>query len=84
MSQSQTPVSWPLHVALLTAWFAASFGVVFFARDLQTVVAGWPLGFWFAAQGSVVIFIAIVVLFAWRMNRSQDVSQQANAPALSG
>lgn len=84
MSKAQTPVSWPLHAALLTAWFAASFGVVFFARDLQTVVAGWPLGFWFAAQGSVVIFIAIVVLFAWRMNRAQDVSQQANAAALSG
>ena len=84
MSKVQTPVSWPLHAALLTAWFAASFGVVFFARDLQAVVAGWPVGFWFAAQGSVVVFIAVVVLFAWRTNRLRDIPEPASAPALSG
>lgn len=60
---------WHLHAGLLALWFAASFGVVFFARDLQAVVAGWPVGFWFAAQGSVLVFIAIVVAFAWISNR---------------
>jgi cation/acetate symporter len=59
-------------------------GWCFFARDLQTVVAGWPVGFWFAAQGSVVIFIAVVVLFAWRTNRLRDIPEPGNAPALSG
>lgn len=58
-----------LHGWLLLIWFAASFGVVFFARDLQMVVGGWPLGYWFAAQGSVFIFIAIVAVFAWVANR---------------
>ena len=58
-----------LHGWLLAIWFAASFGVVFFARDLQMTVAGWPLGYWFAAQGSVFIFIAIVAVFAWLANR---------------
>src|SRR5450830_1639053 len=58
-----------LHGWLLAIWFAASFGVVFFARDLQMIVAGWPLGYWFAAQGSVFIFIAIVAVFAWVANR---------------
>jgi len=58
-----------LHGWLLAIWFVASFGVVFFARDLQIVVEGWPLGYWFAAQGSVLIFIAIVVVFAWISNR---------------
>lgn len=58
-----------LHGWLLAIWFAASFGVVFFERDLQMVVAGWPLGYWFAAQGSVFVFIAIVAVFAWVVNR---------------
>ena len=57
MSVSQTTVRWPLHAVLLSLWFAASFGVVFFARDLDAVVAGWPVGFWFAAQGSVLVFM---------------------------
>ncbi|MDP3616493.1 MAG: DUF4212 domain-containing protein, partial [Rhodoferax sp.] len=60
-----------LHAGLLAIWFAASFGVVFFARDLQVIVNGWPLGYWFAAQGSVFIFIAIVAVFAWVANRRE-------------
>ncbi len=74
MKLTQATTSWRLHAALLTLWFAVSFGVVFFARDLQMVVAGWPVSFWFAAQGSVLIFIAIVIVFAWRKNTdSQEV-----------
>ncbi len=52
-------------------WFVISFGVVFFARDLQQVVAGWPLAYWFAAQGSVLFFILVVALFAWYANRQE-------------
>lgn len=58
-----------LHAWLLVIWFAASFGVVFFANDLQMMVGGWPLGYWFVAQGSVFVFIAIVAIFAWVANR---------------
>lgn len=58
-----------LHGWLLLAWFTASFGIVFFARDLQVVVAGWPVGYWFAAQGSVFVFIIIVTVFARVANR---------------
>ncbi len=79
MSGARTTVRWPLHAALLSLWFAASFGVVFFARDLDGVVAGWPVGFWFAAQGSVLVFIGIVVFFAWRQNW-RDFSLGAAAP----
>lgn len=60
-----------LHGWLLAIWFAVSFGVVFFARDLQVVVAGWPLDYWFVAQGSVFVFIAIVAIFAWVVNRRE-------------
>ena len=79
MSSTQTTVRWPLHAVLLSLWFAASFGVVFFARDLDRVVAGWPVGFWFSAQGSVLVFIGIIVFFAWRQNR-RDFLLGAPAP----
>ncbi|MDD2808311.1 VC_2705 family sodium/solute symporter [Rhodoferax sp.] len=59
---------------LLFCWFIASFGVVFFAQNLQQVVAGWPLAYWFAAQGSVLVFIVIVAMFAWFANRHEGVS----------
>ncbi len=66
-----------LHAWLLAIWFAASFGVVFFAHDLQMVIAGWPLGYWFVAQGSVFVFIAIVAVFAWVANRRDPESMTA-------
>jgi cation/acetate symporter len=83
MKVAQTRASWRLHAVLLALWFAASFGVVFFVRDVQAVVAGWPVGFWFAAQGSVAVFIAIVVLFAWRKNRQEQAQDPATAASLS-
>ena len=61
----------PLRSVLLLLWFVAAFGGTFFARDLQLMVAGWPFGFWFAAQGGVLVFIAIVVVFAWIANRRE-------------
>jgi cation/acetate symporter len=71
MTRPATTRRWALHAGLLVVWFLASFGVVFFARDLQWVVAGWPVGYWFAAQGSVLVFICIVVVFAWLANRRE-------------
>lgn len=70
-TSEREPVSggFRLHGWLLAIWFAASFGIVFFARDLQMIVGNWPVGYWFAAQGSVFIFIAIVAVFAWVANR---------------
>jgi putative solute:sodium symporter small subunit len=58
-----------LKAALLAAWAAASFGTCYFARDLQFRVGPWPFGFWMAAQGCVLLFIAIVVTYATVMRR---------------
>lgn len=71
-----------LHGWLLLSWFVASFGVVFFAHDLQRVVAGWPVSYWFAAQGSMFIFVGIVSVFAWLMNR-RDPEACIKDPAYS-
>ena len=40
------------------------------------VVGGWPLGYWIAAQGAVLVFIAIVVAYGWAMNRFERQDQQ--------
>lgn len=68
-----------LKAGLLTVWALASFGATYFARDLQALVwGGWPLGNWMAAQGAVLVFIAIVVIYGWAMNRFErrDALQQ--------
>ena len=60
-----------LKLGLLALWAAVGFGSVYFARDLDFVVLGWPFGYWFAAQGALLAFIAIVVAYAWAMKRLQ-------------
>lgn len=60
-----------LRVVLLVVWAVASFGVSWFARDLQHLVAGWPFNFWFAAQGAVLVFLAIVVVYAIMKNHHE-------------
>jgi putative solute:sodium symporter small subunit len=58
-----------LKAALLAIWAVASFGVCFFARDLQFRIGPWPFDFWMAAQGTVIVFIVIVALYASLMKR---------------
>lgn len=57
--------------ALLAVWFAVPFGLgIFFVEPLnQFHLAGFPLGFWFAQQGSIYVFIALVLIYALRMRR---------------
>ncbi len=64
-----------LKAVLLLAWVLVSFVACYCARDLQMLVAGWPLGYWIAAQGAVLVFIAIVVAYCAAMSRfeRQDV-----------
>ncbi|MBG9387303.1 DUF4212 domain-containing protein [Caenimonas aquaedulcis] len=58
-----------LKAGLLLLWALVAFGFPFFARDLQFVVAGWPFEYWMAAQGAVLVFLAIIVLYAAVMKR---------------
>ena len=62
-----------LRVVLLLVWLLASFGLMYYARDLQQVVAGWPLSFWFGAQGAPIVFVALIGLYAWWSNRQGAV-----------
>ncbi len=60
-----------LVIILLTVWFFSSFvlGILLveFLNAIQ--VGGFPLGFWFAQQGSIYIFILIVWIFARQSDR---------------
>ena len=71
-----------IRVALLVVWFLATLGGIYFARDLNGLVAGWPLGYWFAAQGGVLLFMAIVLFYAVLAKRQQadDVAAMTFAP----
>ena len=61
---------------LSLAWFALTFGTIFFARELaQISVFGWPLSFYMAAQGATLSYLAIVGWYAWRMRRLDRILQ---------
>ncbi|GJM24617.1 MAG: hypothetical protein DHS20C16_10320 [Phycisphaerae bacterium] len=57
--------------ALLTIWAVVSFGCsVLFVEQLNTFKIGQlPLGFWFAQQGSIYVFVVLVFVYAWAMDR---------------
>jgi putative solute:sodium symporter small subunit len=71
-----------LRGGLLVVWALAGFGFFFFARDLQFVVAGWPFAYWMGAQGAILVFIAILAVYATLMRRlaPQDSERDADPP----
>ena len=73
-----------LTAVLLLVWLLVSFGPSFFARDLSVIIRGWPLYFWMAAQGSILLFICIVVIYAWLMNRWEAQEAAAGRPLPKG
>ena len=60
-----------LLTILLSVWFIVSFGFgILFVDVLTTVrIGGFKLGFWFAQQGSIYVFIALIFIYVQRMNR---------------
>ncbi|WP_077037537.1 DUF4212 domain-containing protein [Pelomonas sp. KK5] len=65
-----------LTAALLLLWALVCFGLTWFARELSGWrFFGWPFSFWVAAQGALFVFLAIVVFYAWAMNRLDRLSR---------
>lgn len=56
---------------LLSIWLIVSFGAgILFANFLnQFHMAGFPLGFWFAQQGSIYVFVILIFVYVFLMNR---------------
>ena len=61
-----------LLAILLIVWFLASFGCgILFADYLnQFMLGGFPLGFWFAQQGSIYIFVILIFIYVFAMNKT--------------
>jgi putative solute:sodium symporter small subunit len=54
---------------LLAIWFLVTFGVGYFARDLNFKFFGWPFSFWVAAQGALIVYVLIIWYYARYMNK---------------
>lgn len=60
-----------LVAGLLVIWFAVSYGCGILLVDVlnQVSLGGFKLGFWFAQQGSIYVFVVLIFYYVWRMNR---------------
>jgi putative solute:sodium symporter small subunit len=58
-------------VVHLAIWFFVSFvcGIMFADQLDAYIFNGMPLGFWFANQGSIVIFVILICTYVYMMNR---------------
>lgn len=58
-------------VISLIIWAIVSFGFGILLRPLLSgiEVGGTDLGFWFAQQGSIIVFLGLIFFYAWRMNK---------------
>ncbi|WP_092692446.1 DUF4212 domain-containing protein [Tranquillimonas rosea] len=66
---------WKANIRLilisLAIWALVSFGFGILLRPLLSGISigGTDLGFWFAQQGSILVFLILIFFYAWRMNK---------------
>ena len=65
---------------VLIVWFLCSYGAgILFAPALNSIhVGGYPLGFWFAQQGSIYIFVILIFVYAkliGNLDKKYDVQE---------
>ena len=58
-----------LMVKLMIVWFVVSFGCGILLVDVlnQIQIGGYKLGFWFAQQGSIYVFVVLIFYYASKM-----------------
>lgn len=84
MSSSTDEAWWQKTKALmiisLVVWAIAGFGIHFFVNQLNEITfIGFPLGFYMAAQGSLIIFVALIFWFSARqdaIDRDHGVAEE--------
>ncbi len=75
MKEDQAVAYWRENISLiiryLIIWFVASYGCgILFVDALNKIhFFGFKMGFWFAQQGSIFIFLALLVMYARSMNK---------------
>ena len=72
-----------LIFSVLSIWFLVSFGAGILGREFldqwRLPGTGFPLGFWFAQQGSILIFVALIAFYvraASRLDKSFGVEER--------
>lgn len=60
-----------LQLILLSIWAVAGyFCSIFFVKQLNAIqIAGFPLGFWFAQQGAIYVFVVLIFVYIFLMRR---------------
>ena len=58
-------------IILLSIWFTVSFGFgILLVDELNQIkIAGFKLGFWFAQQGSIYVFVILIFIYIFLMNK---------------
>ena len=75
MKPKQRAAYWRANLKVLAGcmlvWFICSFGLgILLVEQLnQVTIGGFPLGFWFAQQGSIYVFVVLIFFYAWKMNK---------------
>lgn len=56
---------------LLAIWFFVSYGCGILWADWlnEFRIGGFKVGFWFAQQGSIYVFVALIFVYVWKMNK---------------
>jgi putative solute:sodium symporter small subunit len=67
-----------MTIALLLLWFGVTLLTCLYAPELNAFrFLGFPVGFYFAAQGSLIVFLLIVGFYAWYMSRLDREAQSS-------
>ncbi len=73
--------------SLLAIWFVVSFGFgILLVDELDAIrIGGFKLGFWFAQQGAIYVFVILIFVYVFLMNRlDKKFSQDEKSAATSG
>lgn len=75
MSSDNAKAYWKKNIryllSLLLVWFAVSYGCgILFVDELDQIkFGGFKLGFWFAQQGSIYVFVLLIFVYVYLMNK---------------
>tara|TARA_B110000444_G_scaffold256632_1_gene293365 strand:+ start:1145 stop:1429 length:285 start_codon:yes stop_codon:yes gene_type:complete len=82
MPNSKAKSYWKSNVKLVSTlmyvWFFISFGCgILFVNDLDNIrFAGFKLGFWIAQQGAILVFVSLIYVYIYFMDKLDDRYKQ--------
>lgn len=58
-----------LTAIVLAIWFVVTYVAIFFSPELnEIVILGFPMGYYMGAQGSLIVFVVLIFVYAFKMN----------------